>query len=89
MSALSDCELRDPGFSGPTFTWRNRRESEGMICERLDRCVRNSDWYDLFPKSKVYHGSVAYSEHSPLILNTEWENQRVDRGPKPFRFKTM
>lgn len=43
MSALLDCELRDLGLSGPPFTWSNPRESEGMKCERLDRCVEKSD----------------------------------------------
>ena len=36
--ALDDCELEELGYTGPCFTWSNRRDN-GLILERLDRSV--------------------------------------------------
>ncbi|KAK2649046.1 hypothetical protein Ddye_016535 [Dipteronia dyeriana] len=36
---LDDCGLQDLGFTGPSFTWCNKRNGEEMIHERLDRCI--------------------------------------------------
>ncbi|KAK2653118.1 hypothetical protein Ddye_012974 [Dipteronia dyeriana] len=50
--ALDDCELQDIGFSGQSFTWCNKREGVAMIHERLDRCVCNFQWKNLFVDAK-------------------------------------
>ena len=40
-SCLDDCNFLDLGFSGPKFTWSNRRQISDLILERIDRCFAN------------------------------------------------
>ena len=40
--ALTDCSLIDIGFTGPAFTWSNKRENNELVRARLDKCVANS-----------------------------------------------
>lgn len=44
-----DCELKDLGYVGTPFTWRNRQEKDDFICERRDRFVGNGGLCTLFP----------------------------------------
>lgn len=67
---LSQCELRDLGFVGSNFTWCDYREGDERIYARLDRCVANLSWFDLFPKGRVRHGTVVHSNHIPIWLET-------------------
>ena len=47
--------LLDLGFSGPNFTWSNRRQIAGLILERLDRCFANPSWHMLYSEVLVTH----------------------------------
>jgi len=38
---LDKCNMVDLGFSGPRFTWTNRREVQNLIQERIDRFFVN------------------------------------------------
>ena len=37
-ACLDNCNFLDLGFSGPKFTWTNKRPISSLILERLDRC---------------------------------------------------
>lgn len=50
---LTDCDLHDLGFSGPQFTYSNRRKGIAEVCVRLDRFFGNSKWCSLFGNAKV------------------------------------
>ena len=41
---LDSCNMVDLGFSGPRFTWSNRRRVRSLIQERLDRFFANTNW---------------------------------------------
>ena len=41
------------GFSGPRYTWSNKRELNNLILERIDRFFMNLDWCLLFPDAKA------------------------------------
>lgn len=69
------------------FTWCNHREGKNCISERLDRFHANHQWCAEFPKARVIHGSVAYSDHLPIWIELEGEN--IKKRPKLFRFETM
>lgn len=87
---LLDCDLHDLGYSSAQFTWSNKREGECLTSECLDRCVGNSEWCHLFPRTVVCHDSIAYSDHLPLILTMNGEREmRKQRDPKPFRFESI
>ena len=35
---MDECSMMDLGFSGPIYTWTNKRELDNLIQYRLDRC---------------------------------------------------
>ncbi|CAL2271911.1 unnamed protein product [Prunus armeniaca] len=53
----------DLGFSGPKFTWTNKR-----IFERLDRSICNIQWRGLFLDAHVIHLPRMKSDHTPIKI---------------------
>ena len=85
-NTLNDCKLMDLGFSGPKFTWSNKRK-HAPIHERLDRGCANDLWFPKFPNSTIHHLPKITSDHCPLLLRLDHPPTR--HGPKPFRFEPM
>lgn len=46
---VKQCGLFDLGFSGPAYTWTNKHFSSTPVFERLDRCLVNVEWCNVFP----------------------------------------
>lgn len=89
-SVLGECGLEDLGFKGFPFTWTNGQKGNDNIQERLDRCLANGKWQELFPHFAVEHLVRLQSDHSPLL--TIWNKKaRLNsrRKRKPFRFEAM
>jgi len=57
------------GFSGYPYTWRNGRQGGAFVEKRLDRVVATMEWREIFPRTKVSHLLVAYSDHDPIIMD--------------------
>ena len=76
----------DMGFSGPKYTWTNKRSGWANIRSKLDRGICNSDWLSLFPKTGVRHLTAHNSDHNPIILDTHLESSK---GVRPFQFEAM
>lgn len=53
---------------GPHHTWSNR-QTESMICLRIDRALVNVEWLTNFPHSEIEILGHYVSDHSPLKLN--------------------
>lgn len=71
--ALEFCELRDLGFEGDIFTWRNHNHNANeYIRERLDRAVANDQWRMHFPGVRVINGDPRHSDHRPVIIMTDF-----------------
>ncbi|XP_042944815.1 uncharacterized protein LOC122278695 [Carya illinoinensis] len=85
---IDDCALLDLGYEGIKFTWWNNREGVNAIHERLDRALANNAWCRAFPYAKVFHTFAAYSDHNPIVLQTEGCVQKF-KGQKPFRFEAV
>uniref|UniRef100_A0A8R7QRC4 Reverse transcriptase domain-containing protein n=1 Tax=Triticum urartu TaxID=4572 RepID=A0A8R7QRC4_TRIUA len=70
-AALENCELRDLGYVGDTFTWRNHSHmAEKYVKERLDRAVATTSWCCRFPAYRVTNGDPRHSDHRPVIVDT-------------------
>lgn len=80
---INTCNLSDLGFKGSIFTWWNGRAEEDCIFKRLDRCVANVEFQQIFPGIEVQHLAKIGSDHSPMQLRCDIKNPPVK---KPFRF---
>ncbi|KAK1314716.1 hypothetical protein QJS10_CPA06g01100 [Acorus calamus] len=69
---------------GPKYTWCNNRLGNTRTWELLDRAFANSAWISQFPSATIEVLSRSYSDHAPLLLNTEL---LPPAGRKPFRFE--
>ena len=83
---LDKCSMIDIGFSGPWFTWTNKRDLHGLIQERIDRFFVNPSWCMLYPEAKVVHLTRCHSDHCPVLLEMQ---PGVGGGRnRPFKFQT-
>nr|XP_023924931.1 uncharacterized protein LOC112036353 [Quercus suber] len=83
---LDKCSMIDIGFSGPHFTWTNRREVQALIQEGINRVFVNPSWCLLYPEARVVHLTRCYSDHSPMMLEVL---PRIITGRnRPFKFHT-
>ncbi|XP_056688032.1 uncharacterized protein [Spinacia oleracea] len=63
--------LSEVPFSGPPFTWTNKRESTSLIMERLDRGYMTDSWFIKFPNTRIINQPILISDHAAIILQTE------------------
>ena len=73
---LLHCGLKDLGYQGYPFTWRNDRPGDTFVEVRLDRACASTEWKGQFPLAKVLHLWVSYSYHNPILLNTHFYAQQ-------------
>lgn len=84
--ALESCSLVDMGILGSWFTWQRGNSQDTNIRERLDRCVANEDWFDLYPSYLVKHLPHNFSDHCPLFVKIDFN--RTKNPPRPMRFES-
>jgi hypothetical protein len=77
-SYIKQCGLFDLEFSGPAYTWTNMRFSSEPIFQRLDRCIANAEWYDVYPNTNVFNLPIIHSlsDHAPILITTESQFRR-------------
>ncbi|KAG6663057.1 hypothetical protein CIPAW_03G284300 [Carya illinoinensis] len=75
--------LADLGYSGPKFTWTNKRYGLMHIRERLDKGIANPMWTTLFPYATIIHLPINSFDHAHLLLTTSCPR----RSSKPFKFE--
>ncbi|OMO86542.1 reverse transcriptase [Corchorus capsularis] len=85
---ITNCGLMDLGFSGPAFTWCNKRKGLRKVQEHLDRVLADPNWQLLFLDAAVVHLPRVYSDHSPILLKME-PGVGSDKTKRPFRFQAM
>jgi hypothetical protein len=81
---VKQCGLFDLGFSGPAYTWTNKRFSSTPIFERLDRCLANAEWCTLFPNTNVFNLPIIIGDHAPILISTE---SNFHRPKLQFKFE--
>ena len=52
---MNECKLLDLGFSGPKYTWTNKRDVSNLIKQRLDRGWANTKRKLNFPEAVISH----------------------------------
>ena len=87
LDCMNVCQMMDLGFSGPKFTWTNKRDLGGLIQCRLDRVWANPNWKTSFPEANVTHLARVNSDHCLLLLNLC--PNLTNSTNRPFRFQPM
>ena len=77
----------DLGFSGPRFTWTNKRGISDLIQERIDRVFVNPEWWNLFPEARVTHLTRCHSDHCPILLESSAKDSLYLE--RPFKFQSF
>lgn len=85
---LDHCEFVDLRYFGPNFTWHGKQKGK-LIWERLDRGVANYEWLTCFRTGRVKHLNCFTSDHRPLLLSLDGDNEYQRWRKKPFRFEAM
>ncbi|XP_059292492.1 uncharacterized protein LOC132045941 [Lycium ferocissimum] len=80
---VNNCGLMELKFSGSRYTWWNGRTEEDCIFKRLDRVFGNQEFMDLFPSFDVSHLIRHGSDHAPLHVVCDSQEEVV---VKPFKF---
>ena len=75
--------LNDALFQGQKFTWFGVREGE-LIKKRLDRALVNLKWMEEFPNMQVTNLLAMGSDHSPIVMNTDYKDIKNRRK---FKFE--
>jgi hypothetical protein len=45
-----------------------KRKGKEIIFERLDKCLANVEWCQIFPNTTVYHLPLIYGDHAPILV---------------------
>ncbi|XP_060211977.1 uncharacterized protein LOC132639556 [Lycium barbarum] len=80
---INTCNLTDLGYKGSVFTWWNGRGFEDCVFKRLDRCLGNIEFQQLFPGLQITHLIKQGSDHSPLFIECK---DQVPKVRKSFKF---
>jgi hypothetical protein len=81
---VKQCGFIDLGYSGPAYTWTNKRRNTMPTFERLDRSLANAEWCTAYPNTTVYHLPMLRSDHAPILTLLNSSRRRTN---KPFRFE--
>ena len=85
---LDFCGFMDLGFTGLEFTWHSRRHRH-LVWERLDRGVANYDWLSKFLATTVRHLHCYSSDHRPISLSLNPNNEAQRWSRRSFKFEEM
>ncbi|XP_021757913.1 uncharacterized protein LOC110722949 [Chenopodium quinoa] len=66
-------------FSGPRFTWSNKRDGNELILERLDRAYITEEWFQHSPDGIVVHEPIICSDHAAITYSSERFNNNSNR----------
>ena len=85
-NCLQEASMIPMNATGVQYTWKNNREGEEFVCERLDRVFVNLDWLHTYKHSSLKAWPISISDHAPLILET---HKKQIFQKRPQRFEAM
>ncbi|XP_011101519.1 uncharacterized protein LOC105179578 [Sesamum indicum] len=62
-------------MQGEWYTWHNCNTNSQSLWKRLDRILINDRWFARFPSSSYHSLLSRTSDHSPLVLHGDTQNQ--------------
>ncbi|XP_075633671.1 uncharacterized protein LOC142606161 [Castanea sativa] len=65
---LDKCNMVDTGFSGPRYTWTNKKDINNLILERINKFFINPEWCMLYPDARVTHLPRCHLDHCPVLM---------------------
>jgi hypothetical protein len=83
---LDDCGLSDLGFSGPKFTWTNKKEHDSNIQVRLDRDVVNGAFTQMYNDCQV-NVITTTSDHYAIFISLNNHQDDIVSRPVQMSFK--
>uniref|UniRef100_A0A803P8Y0 Reverse transcriptase domain-containing protein n=1 Tax=Cannabis sativa TaxID=3483 RepID=A0A803P8Y0_CANSA len=87
---LDSFNLAPIDLKGPLLTWNNHVPAPKNIQQRIDWCIVNPVWTNLFPDALLSHLGFFGSDHRALELNTEGTSKPPhDHGQKRFLFENV
>ncbi|KAI9100938.1 hypothetical protein K1719_024062 [Acacia pycnantha] len=85
---IQECNLIDIEASGPFFTWKGPKwEGLDRVYKRLDRCLCNPQWKEVFYNAEVRVILRVCSDHHPLLINLCEEAR--GNSVRHFKFEAM
>ncbi|OMO80258.1 Endonuclease/exonuclease/phosphatase [Corchorus olitorius] len=85
-NCLNFCQLLEVKASGLHYTWSNRRDSNHVTWERLDRAFANACWIQTFCDAGLENLPIIVSDHSPMVLKLD---RKSEFRKRPYRFEIM
>ncbi|KAI9081491.1 hypothetical protein K1719_036512 [Acacia pycnantha] len=83
---IQDCNLVDMETKGPFFTWKGPKwDGLDRVFKRLDRCLCNVSWLEMFEDTEVRVIPRVGSDHHPMLVKLRREDTRV--GTRNFRYE--
>ncbi|KAI9076002.1 hypothetical protein K1719_042018 [Acacia pycnantha] len=83
---IEGCNLIDLEAQGPFFTWKGPKwDGLDRVYKRLDRCLCNVQWQEMFENAEIKVIPRLCSDHHPIMVNLKVENKR-GRG-RNFRYQ--
>ena len=86
-SVVEECNFHDLGYSGPLYTWTNRRDGDNEVSVRLDRAFVTPNFLQHFPLAQVHHICMASSEHMVITVELAQNHTTTPRRKKRFHFE--
>lgn len=77
------------GHIGSKYTWSNNREERGFTKERLDIAMGNGFWPLQFRNTEVSVLSALNSDHAPLLITCDNEEDGLNRKIRLFRYEAF
>ncbi|KAL2934380.1 LINE-1 retrotransposable element ORF2 protein [Bienertia sinuspersici] len=83
---IEACDLTDMKCSGPRYTWNNKQYGVKRIMSKIDRCLVNEEWIDLFAAAHTVFHNEGLFDHCPAVIHMD---STMARGKVSFKFSNM